>query len=133
MPEVVNEYITSGNFATVEEIQDEILTDYADDFSKHAPVSEIEKIRLIWESIPKQLAKENNKFVYEEDGEIFPVEVKSAANTQAKSYRQFCKKYKAKAGYKLSLKNIAHNDCEGVFTISLPLYLQWNMDQMRGK
>lgn len=30
-----------------------------------------------------------------------------------------------------SLKNIAHNDCEGVFTISPSLYLQWNMNQIR--
>lgn len=64
MPEAVNEYITSRNFVIVEEIQNEILADYADDFSKHAPVSEIEKIRLIWDSVPKQLTKENNKFVF---------------------------------------------------------------------
>ena len=64
MPEAVNEYITSRDFVIVEEIQNEILTDYANDFSKHAPVSEIEKIRLIWDSVPKQLAKENNKFVF---------------------------------------------------------------------
>ena len=48
----------------MEEIQDEILRDYADDFAKHAPISQIEKIRWIWDSVPKQLAKENNKFVF---------------------------------------------------------------------
>ena len=240
MPEVVQEYVNAHDFKSVQEIQDEILADYADDFSKHAPVSEIEKIRLVWDSIPKQLAKENNKFIFshvkegkrahelegalqwlksaglahllelvqnvdvplsafadatyfkvymsdcgllcrrlglgykdflgetdtlktfkgaivenyvmnelvscghspyfwrsgntaeldfllEVDGEIVPVEVKSAANTQAKSYKQFCKKYHPRRGYKLSLKNLATNDCEGTATISLPLYLTWKI------
>lgn len=240
MPEVVKDYVSYKNFKAVQEIQDEILSDYADDFSKHAPVAEIEKIRLVWDSVPKQLAKENKKFVFshvkegkraheleaavqwlknaglvhllelvqnaeiplssnanatffkvymadqgllcrrlglgykdflddndslktfrgavvenyvlnelirlgknpyfwrsgnsaeldflfEDDGQIFPVEVKAATNTQAKSYKQFCKKYSPQKGYKLSLKNIASNDCEGTETISLPLYLAWKM------
>ena len=244
MPEVVNEFATSGDYSAVGEIQDEILSDYSDDFSKHAPLSEIEKIRLIWESIPKQLAKENNKFVfshvkegkraheleaslqwlknaglihmlelvgnaelplsayadasyfkvymsdvgllcrrlgigyknilednwlmpfkgaivenyvlneltllgkktyfwrsgnraeldflYEEEGEVIPVEVKSATNTQAKSYKNFCSKYRPCKGYKMSMKNIALNDCEGTSTVSLPLYLIWHMDVISG-
>ena len=70
-------------------------------------------------------------FLFEEDGKIFPVEVKAAANTQAKSYRQFCQKFKPVAGYKLSLKNLAVTDCEGTETISLPLYLLWNMDKVK--
>lgn len=240
MPEVVQEYVHTHDFKTVQEIQDEILADYADDFSKHAPASEVEKIRLVWDSIPKQLAKENNKFMFshvkegkraheleaalqwlknaglahllelvrnvetplsanadatyfkayvsdcgllcrrlglgykdflgetnnlktfkgavvenyvmnelicydkqpffwrsgntaeldflfEEDGEIVPVEVKSATNTQAKSYKQFCKRYGPRKGYKLSLKNLAVNDCEGTETTSLPLYLSWKI------
>ena len=64
MPEAVKEFSQSGDYSEVSKIQDEILSDYADDFSKHAPGSEIEKIRMIWNSIPKQLAKENNKFVF---------------------------------------------------------------------
>lgn len=241
MPEAVLEYSNTNDFHVVMEIQDEILADYADDFSKHAPITEIEKIRLIWDSIPKQLAKENNKFVfshvkegkraheleaalqwlknagliellelvrnaevpiamnadatyfkvymsdigllsrrlgltienfindndtlrtftgavkenyvlnelisqkknaffwrsgntaeldfiYENGGKVIPLEVKAATNTRAKSYRQFCKKYYSQTGYKASLKNIAENDVEGTKTISLPLYLIWNMD-----
>ena len=240
MPEVVQEYVNSHDFKIVQAIQDEILADYADDFSKHAPAAEIEKIRLVWDSIPKQLAKENNKFMfshvkegkraheleaalqwlkysglvhllemvqnaevpleanadatyfkvymsdcgllcrklglgykdflgevetlktfkgavvenyvmnelicsrrnpyfwrsgntaeldflYEEEGEIVPVEVKAATNTQAKSFKQFCKKYRPRRGYKLSLKNIAVNDCEGTVATSLPLYLAWKI------
>ena len=241
MPEVVLEYVENRDFQTVMEIQDEILSDYAGDFSKHAPVSEIEKIRLIWESIPKQLAKDNNKFVfshvkegkraheleaslqwlknagliqmlelvqnaeiplsfnsnatyfkvymsdigllsrrlgltiddfmsetdslktskgaitenyvmneivslkktpyywksgntaeidfiYENEGNVVPVEVKAATNTQAKSYKQFCKKYVPKNGFKASLKNIAENVVCETNTVSIPLYLIWNID-----
>lgn len=240
MPEAVKEFAESGDYAEVAKIQDEILSDYSDDFSKHAPISEIEKIRMIWDSIPKQLAKENNKFVFshvkegkraheleaalqwlknsglvhlvelvqnaelplssnadstyfkvymadsgllcrrlglsyknileentalstfkgaitenyvlqelivqnkvpyfwrsgntaeldflfEEDGNVIPVEVKAATNTQAKSFKQFCKKYQNKTGFKLSLKNIAENDCEGTNAVNLPLYLLWNI------
>ncbi len=68
-------------------------------------------------------------FLFENSGLIIPVEVKAATNTQAKSYKQFCKKFRVSTGYKLSLKNIAKNDVEGVKTISLPLYLEWNMEK----
>ncbi len=64
MPEVVREWVKTGDYTAIEEIQDEILRDYADDFSKHAPLKDIEKIRWVWSSVPKQLAKENNKFVF---------------------------------------------------------------------
>lgn len=242
MPEAVKAFAESGDVNEVAVIQKEILSGYADDFSKHAPVTEIEKIRMIWDSVPKQLAKENNKFVFshvkegkrsheleaalqwlrnagliyqtemvqnaesplssnadatyfkvymsdvgllgrqlglsyndtmniethmgtfkgaiaenyvlaelislsikpyfwrsrntaevdfifEQDGKIYPVEVKAATNTQAKSYKAFCRKYAVEKGYKLSLKNIASNECEGVDTISLPLYLVWNIQE----
>lgn len=66
-------------------------------------------------------------FIYEKQGEIIPVEAKSADNTQAKSYRLFCKKYKPKTGYKLSQKNIGVNMCEGTETHSLPLYMSWRI------
>lgn len=241
MPEVVKTWIDTHDYDEVEEVQNEILEDYADDFSKHAPITDVPKIRWIWDSVPVQLAKENNKFIfshvkegkrladledalqwlvdaglvikvelvekpeiplegaadktyfkvymsdvgllrakskvsvktileesalyirykgafaenyvlnelkslgknpffwrsgntaeidfiYEEDGEIVPVEVKSADNTQAKSYKQFCKKYKSKKGLKLSRKNIAQNLCESAITYNIPLYLEWNID-----
>ena len=242
MPEVVLEWTNFRDYAVVEEIQDEILSDYADDFSKHAPITEIPKIRWIWDSVPVQLAKENNKFmfshvkagkrsaeledalqwlkdsglvdslhlvkypgiplmsnadvsyfkvymsdvgllrrrsgidyrtilegsnlykefkgaiaenyvfteliklglepffwrsgntaeldfIFEKSGEVVPVEVKAADNTQAKSYKQFCKKVSPKTGFKVSLKNIAENLCESTRTINLPLYMIWNMER----
>ena len=243
MPEAVKVWIDTHNIEEVEEVQNEILSDYADDFSKHAPVSELAKIRWIWDSVPVQLAKENNKFIFshvkegkrsaeledalqwlidgglitqvclvenpelslsafadktyfkvymsdvgllrakskisaktileeddlysrykgafsenfvlnelksleietwfwrsgntaeidfifEKENSLVPVEVKAADNTQAKSYRQFCKKYKPKTGFKLSLKNIGQNDCEGTNTLSLPLYMGWKIKEL---
>jgi len=67
-------------------------------------------------------------FIFEDEGELIPVKVKSADNTQAKSYKQFCKKYQPKKGVKLSEKNIAENVCESTVSYSIPLYLGWNMD-----
>ncbi len=245
MPEVVSEWIKTGDFQMVDEIQEEILRDYADDFSKHAPVKDIEKIRWVWDSVPKQLAKDNNKFVFshvkegkrsteledalqwlvdaglahklelvenveiplssaanaswfkvymsdnglmrkksglayqtilegselysrykgaftenfvmnelisqeykpyywrsgntaeldfiiEQLNQCIPIEVKAADNVQAKSYRAFCKKYKPVTGIKTSLKNIAENFCDQTRTISLPLYLMWEMKYYLG-
>jgi predicted AAA+ superfamily ATPase len=66
-------------------------------------------------------------FLFEINGEIVPVEVKAATNTQAKSYKLFCKKYRPHRGYRLSLRNFAVNDCEGTATTSLPLYLAWKV------
>lgn len=63
MPEAVKTWIETHDQTEVEEVQREILNDYADDFSKHAPLNEVPKIRWIWDSVPVQLAKENNKFV----------------------------------------------------------------------
>ena len=242
MPEVVKSWVERHDQDEVDEIQSEILSDYADDFSKHASENEVMKIRWIWESVPVQLAKENNKFVfshvkqgkrsaelsdalqwlrdaglisqtfmvekpelplsgfadmtyfkvymsdigllrfrskvspetilednilysrykgafaenyvlnellacgkepyfwrsgnsaevdflYEHKNSMIPVEVKAADNTQAKSYKAFCKKYLPRYGFKLSSKNIAHNMCEHTMTYSIPLYLAWNMDK----
>ena len=49
----------------VNKIQDDILKAYESDFSKHTQNSEANKISLIWNSIPSQLAKENKKFLYQ--------------------------------------------------------------------
>ena len=242
MPEVVKTWIETHDLDEAFEVQNEILADYADDFSKHAPAGEVPKIRWIWDSVPVQLAKENNKFVFshvkegkrsaeledalqwleeagliikaelvekpelplegfadktyfkvymsdvgllraksgvsaqtimnesdlyirykgafaenyvlnelkaigkkpffwrsgnsaevdfifESEGEMVPVEVKAADNTQAKSYKQFCQKYAPRVGIKLSEKNIAQNPCADTITYSIPLYLGWNIDK----
>jgi len=240
MPEAVQTWLDTHDYNEVTDVHKEILRDYADDFSKYAPVNEVPKIRWIWDSIPVQLAKENNKFVfshvkagkrsaqledalqwlkdaglitqlflvekpelplsgsadktyfkvymsdigllrtkagispetvfgetgmyirfkggfaenyvlhelccmgedpyfwrsgnsaeidfiYEDQSYMIPVEVKSADNTQAKSYRQFCKRYEPVFGFKLSEKNIAENMCESTRTFSIPLYMIWGI------
>lgn len=242
MPEAVKTWTETHDFDAVEDVQKEILNDYADDFAKHAPLNDVPKIRWIWDSVPVQLAKDNNKFVfshvragkrsveledalqwladagliirtslvekpelplsgfadetyfkvymsdigllrarskvtpetimeetelyktyrgafvenyvlnelialgkepyfwrsgntaevdfvYDDKGSIIPVEVKSADNTQAKSYKQFCKRYKPAFGFKLSEKNIGKSMCEKTETFSLPLYLNWNLEK----
>lgn len=241
MPEAVDVWVNTRDYSEVETVQREILKDYADDLSKHAPISELQKIRWIWDSIPVQIAKENNKFVfshvkegkraadledalmwlqnagliyrlelvekpqlplsafadktyfkvymsdiglmrvranvssdtiineseryvnykgafaenyvnnelvvqgkkpyfwrsgntaeidflYEKEDEFYPVEVKSADNTQAKSFKQFCSKYNPKKGIKLSGKNIARNMSGETKAYSIPLYIAWNID-----
>lgn len=246
MPDVVATWLGTRDLDAVEQAQLEILEDYAADFSKHAPISEVPKIRWIWDSVPVQLAKENNKFVfshvkagkrsadledalqwlsdaglirqvhlvekpelplsgfadrtyfkvymsdigllrarsgvsaktvmgdsenykrfkgafaenyvlnelvsqgrepffwrsgntaevdfiYESDGDIVPVEVKAADNTQAKSYRRFCKTYEPRYGFKMSEKNLGANMCEQTRTTSLPLYLGWDMEHYVSK
>lgn len=64
MPEAVLTFKESGDFAEVRAIQRRILAAYEQDFSKHAPNEIVTKIRMLWNSIPSQLAKENKKFIY---------------------------------------------------------------------
>lgn len=64
MPEAVQCFADEKDFNEVRDIQKRILAAYEQDFSKHAPIELVPKIRMIWNSIPSQLAKENKKFVY---------------------------------------------------------------------
>lgn len=64
MPEAVSNWIETGSLKEARAIQKGILSDYDDDFKKHAPIEILPKIRLVWNNIPAQLAKENKKFLY---------------------------------------------------------------------
>lgn len=64
MPEAVREFVESNDAVKVREIQNNILYAYRKDISKHVPVSESNRINMVWQSMPSQLAKENKKFVY---------------------------------------------------------------------
>ena len=64
MPEVVKSYIDNGQLKPVRAIQNEILSNYAGDFSKHAPYQEVPRICMVWQSILGQLSRENKKFIY---------------------------------------------------------------------
>lgn len=65
MPEAVNAWVNEKDMELVNKIQENILSAYESDFSKHTQDSEANKISLIWNSIPSQLAKENKKFLYQ--------------------------------------------------------------------
>jgi predicted AAA+ superfamily ATPase len=64
MPEVVTDFIQNVDLKQVRKIQKGILEAYEQDFSKHAPVEIVPRIRMLWNSIPSQLTKENKKFIY---------------------------------------------------------------------
>ena len=236
MPAAVAVWNETHDYSRVDEVLDGILAKYSEDFLRHAPTSQVPKIHWVWDSVPRQLTKENNKFVFshvregkrsseledaliwlkdaglvyltervekpdfplsfsaeaayfkvymadvgllrrmagvdfrvifeemehydrfrgalaenyvqnqlmqmgytpyfwrsgnqagvdfvfEDRGKVIPVEVKSAENTRAKSYRLFCSRFGVKKGFKLSLKNLAINVEQETETISLPLYL----------
>ena len=235
MPEAVQDWIEDHNYQSVEEIQDQILADYRDDFGKYASPETAVKISLIWDSVPVQIARENNKFIFSHvktgarakdledamqwlvnaglvykldlvsnpeiplsgvadttyfklymadvgllrrrsninrntilnpdrnyihfkgalsenyiltqlkemninsyfwrakssaeldfltdyNGELIPIEVKSADNTKAKSLHSFCHRYHPEIAFKTSLKNVGDNMDENTKVWSLPLY-----------
>lgn len=64
MPEVVKAFADGRSPQQVRRLQNQILSDYRDDISKHAPKDQIVRIDQVWNSIPAQLAKENRKFIY---------------------------------------------------------------------
>jgi predicted AAA+ superfamily ATPase len=64
MPEAVFYFSMNKDFNEAREIQGRILSAYEQDFSKHAPNEVVPRIRMLWNSIPAQLAKENKKFIY---------------------------------------------------------------------
>ncbi len=64
MPEVVMSFSQNNDYAETRKIQNNILLAYEQDFSKHAPVEIVPRIRMLWNSTLAQLAKENKKFIY---------------------------------------------------------------------
>ncbi|MDY3332130.1 MAG: ATP-binding protein [Pelistega sp.] len=65
MPEVVKTFIETQNIEQVRQTQRNLLMAYEQDFSKHIQDGQtVQKVRLLWSSIPNQLAKENKKFIY---------------------------------------------------------------------
>jgi len=77
MPEVVLAFTKEKNFKTTRTIQKRILSDYEDDFSKHIGMGSAEKVIRLWNSIPRQLARETKKFVFND--------IKPGAKSPAKS------------------------------------------------
>jgi len=66
MPEAVNTYIETGALHETRKVQDKILNNYKNDFTKHIKGTDIPKVRMFWDSIPLHLSKEKKKFIYKE-------------------------------------------------------------------
>nr|NQU92224.1 ATP-binding protein [Bacteroidota bacterium] len=64
MPEVVSQFCMNANYKEARQLQKQILASYDQDYSKHVPTSVVPRIRMVWNSVPGQLAKENRKFIY---------------------------------------------------------------------
>ena len=64
MPEAVNTFIQTGDVLQVRLVQQNVLNAYEQDFAKHAPAEIVPRIRMVWNGIPAQLARENRKFIY---------------------------------------------------------------------
>lgn len=64
MPECVTKFMETHQYSNVRRVQRNILASYERDFSKHAPKEEVQKINLVWNSLPTQLSRENKKFLY---------------------------------------------------------------------
>lgn len=64
MPEIVQYYSEHKNYDEVRSMQNAILEQYENDFGKHTSSNELPRIRMVWNSIPLQLAKENKKFFF---------------------------------------------------------------------
>lgn len=84
MPEVVSSFIEFKDYSKVQQIQEKILTSYADDIAQHAKGAEKVKVRKCFDSIPRQLARENKKFKYSE------VEHKSTSRKYSDSVQWLC-------------------------------------------
>lgn len=69
MPAAVQTFVDTRNPHAVRRVQEELLGDYRNDFSKHATASETHYISQIWDSVPTQLAREDKRFIHSEVGE----------------------------------------------------------------
>jgi predicted AAA+ superfamily ATPase len=64
MPEAVSTFKDTNDYNEVRRVHNRLLEAYEQDFSKHAPNEVVPRIRMVWDSVPVQLAKENRKFIY---------------------------------------------------------------------
>lgn len=64
MPEAVKTYVERGDIWEVRSIHSKIINAYRNDMSKHVPKQQVQRINMVWNSIPSQLARDNKKFIY---------------------------------------------------------------------
>lgn len=64
MPEAVASWLTDRNYERIDAIHDSILSAYWGDISKHVDITTATRIHQVWESLPAQFAKRNEKFMF---------------------------------------------------------------------
>lgn len=64
MPEAVKTYVERGDIWEVRSIHSKIIDAYRNDMSKHVPKQQVQRINMVWNSIPSQLARDSKKFIY---------------------------------------------------------------------
>lgn len=69
MPAVVESFCRQQDYAEVRRIQTALLRQYSSDFSKHVSATDYPRLKLLWNSIPEQLAREDKRFYYSKIGE----------------------------------------------------------------
>lgn len=63
-PAVIESFRKQKDYVKARQIQNDILRQYEQDFGKHVDTRTLPRIRMVWQSIPIQLAKENKKFFF---------------------------------------------------------------------
>jgi predicted AAA+ superfamily ATPase len=64
LPEVVNKFLETKNIELIYQVQRNLIAEYEEDMIKYADDADKARIRECFESIPKQLARDNKKFQY---------------------------------------------------------------------
>ncbi len=64
MPEVVDTFCSTHDYDEVRKLQLDIINQYEGDFGKHVASQTLPRIKMVWNAIPTQLAKENRKFFF---------------------------------------------------------------------
>lgn len=149
MPEVVYSWVNDKDMEIVNKLQDDILTSYESDFSKHVTAGEANKISLIWNNVPSQLAKENKKFLYQTvkegarareyegapnyytfdrneidfiiqtNNKIIPIEIKSGKSTNNTSLKKYNEKNDNELAIRFSMNNLKKDGK----VLNIPLFM----------
>jgi len=64
MPEAVQAFVLRHDYNEVQSIQEKIMASYDDDITSHVKGESRAKVRAVYASVPRQLAKERKKFKY---------------------------------------------------------------------
>ena len=112
MPEVVQTFFDTKNYGEVQRVQEKILAAYDDDIANHAKTTEKVKVRACYDSLPRQLARENKKFKYSE------VEKKATARKFGESINWL---------REAALVNVCYNVCDPI----LPLVANTKLEEFK--